>query len=217
MNDEAGAIGDEGSDFALEPAEIAGAAVDGFLEQFADVAAIEGAREEVGGFGGRIIVGLRPAQEMIGFAGQSAHAGGGNIQQMAAILGAVGDAASGRGALVNEGDRESWSAAQEMRSEHGTAEAASDDYYIERRIAQRAAFRAGNENEKRVRMSIEVRRFVLEQSRGQRAGSWRSHNAFEIRSIEAGCSWLSRRCGSSAAGNWKRISDGGRLASDIFY
>ena len=84
---------------------------------------------------------------MIGLVGESAHAAGGDIQQVAAVFGAVGDAAAGRGAIVNEGHGESWKAAQEMRGEDGAAETAADDYYVRRRIAQKAAFLAESKTE----------------------------------------------------------------------
>ena len=90
---------------------------------------------------------------------------------MAGKFCAVSDAASRGGAFVDDGDGKIGGAAQKMCGEHRTAEAAADDYYIERGIAQMTPFLKENR----------VRPFL---DRVGRAGFWSNRKAKSVTSVQ---------------------------------
>jgi hypothetical protein len=175
LNVDAGGLDGEGRDFVLKPLKVAGAALDGFVEQRGDVAAVTRARKKISGLDGGVVIRLRPAEEVIRFVGEGAHAGGGNVEQMAGMLGAIGDAAARRGRFVDDGDGESRVAAQQLRGDDRAAEAASDDYHVERGVAQREAFPGRRRQDG---AGAKVGTAQQEQSGGHRDISWHARKFF---------------------------------------
>ena len=96
----------------------------------AEVAAIEAARDEAEAVrvGRDLALRDQPAPEMIGIVGEAAHIGGAHVEEMAGIVGRIGEAATEIGAPLDDRDRDSPGiAAQEMGRHQRAAGAAADD------------------------------------------------------------------------------------------
>jgi hypothetical protein len=112
----------------------------GFLDQMAEVGAVNPARHEVLG-GQRLdahiqkdgLARAQPFREMPGLVRESAHLTGGNIEKVQEIVGAIGDAPAKGGLFINERDPQMGVEAGEMDGYHGAREARADDRDIEKR------------------------------------------------------------------------------------